>query len=85
MAIYGALAAGPGKLKSNPASLRLAMLVSLIASSMAIVGAMVSLALPTNIIQLSLGATILGIVVIMVTAKKSEMPDVHRQIRSRLR
>lgn len=76
VALCGALAAGPGLLKANLASLRLAMPVALIASTMAIVGAMVGLALPTHIVQLSLGGTILGIVAIMLTAKKSTVPDV---------
>ena len=76
--LSGALAAGPGLLKANLASLRLAMPVALIASSMAIVGAMVGLALPTHIIQLSLGGTILGIVVIMFSARKSELPNVDQ-------
>jgi len=78
VALSGALAAGPGLLKMNMASLRLAIPVALIASAMAIVGAMVGLALPTNIVQILLGATILGIVVIMFTAKKSEFPDVQK-------
>ena len=60
-------------LKSNLASLRLAMPIALIASTMAIVGAMVGLALPTHIIQLSLGGTILAIVVIMLSASISEL------------
>ena len=76
VALCGALAAGPGLLKANLASLRLAIPVALIASTMAIVGAMVGLALPTNIVQTLLGATILGIVVIMFVAKKSEYPEV---------
>jgi hypothetical protein len=76
VALCGALAAGPGLLKANLASLRLAVPVALIASTMAIIGAMVGLALPTNIVQTLLGATILGIVVIMFTAKKSDIPDV---------
>ena len=76
VALSGALAAGPGLLKANLASLRLAVPVALIAASMAIVGAMVGLALPTHIVQLALGGTILGIVVIMLTAKKSAVPDV---------
>ena len=62
----------------NMASLRLAIPVALIASTMAIVGAMVGLALPTHIVQILLGATILGIVVIMFTAKKSEYPEVKQ-------
>ena len=78
VALCGALAAGPGLLKMNMASLRLAIPVALIASTMAIVGAMVGLALPTNIVQILLGATILGIVVIMFIAKKSEYPEVKQ-------
>lgn len=76
VALSGALAAGPGLLRMNLASLRLAMPVALIASTCAIFGAMIGLALPTNIVQISLGATILGICVLMLTAKKSEFPDV---------
>jgi uncharacterized membrane protein YfcA len=78
VALSGALAAGPGLLKANLASLRLAIPVALIASTMAIVGAMVGLALPTNIVQIALGGTILGIVAIMLTAKKSALPDVKQ-------
>jgi uncharacterized membrane protein YfcA len=74
----GALAAGPGLLKKGMADLRLALPVALIASSCAIVGAMIGLALPTNIVQIALGATILGIVVIMIMAKKSEYPEVKQ-------
>ncbi len=76
VALAGALAAGPGLLKMNLASLRLAMPVALIASTFSIAGAMVGLALPTNIIQIALGATILGICALMLKAKRSELPDV---------
>jgi len=76
VALSGALAAGPGLLKANLASLRLAIPVALIASTCAIIGAMVGLALPTHVIQTSLGATILAIVVLMLLAKKSELPEV---------
>jgi len=76
VALSGALAAGPGFLKMNLASLRLAIPVALIASTCAIVGAMIGLALPTNVVQTALGATILGIVLIMILAKKSEFPEV---------
>jgi uncharacterized protein len=78
VALSGALAAGPGLLKMNLASLRLAIPVALIASTCAIIGAMIGLALPTNIVQISLGATILGICVLMLTAKKSTLPDVPK-------
>jgi uncharacterized membrane protein YfcA len=76
VALAGALAAGPGLLKMNLASLRLAIPVALIASTFSIVGAMIGLALPTQYIQISLGATILGICILMLTAKKSVVPDV---------
>ncbi|HMK56734.1 MAG TPA: sulfite exporter TauE/SafE family protein [Dissulfurispiraceae bacterium] len=78
VALAGALAAGPGLLKKGMADLRLALPVGLIASACAIVGAMIGLALPTNVVQTSLGATILGIVLIMLMAKKSEYPDVKQ-------
>ncbi|MBW2322017.1 MAG: sulfite exporter TauE/SafE family protein [Deltaproteobacteria bacterium] len=78
VALSGALAAGPGLLKLNLASLRLAIPVALIASTFAIIGAMIGLALPTNIVQICLGATIIGICFLMVLAKKSEHPDVPK-------
>lgn len=76
VALSGALAAGPGLLKMNLASLRLAMPVALIASSCAIVGAMIGLALPTHVVQVCLGGTIIGICALMLTAKKSVHPEV---------
>ena len=78
VALAGALAAGPGLLKKGLADLRLAIPVALIASACAIVGAMVGLALPTKVVQIALGVTILGIVAIMLVARKSEYPDVRR-------
>jgi uncharacterized membrane protein YfcA len=78
VALSGALAAGPGLLRKGLADLRLAMPVALIASSCAIVGALVGLALPTNVVQTLLGATILFIVLIMMKAKKSEFPNVPK-------
>ncbi len=76
VALAGALAAGPGLLKRNLASLRLSLPVALIASSAAIVGAMIGLALKPNTVNILLGATILFIVVIMGTARKSDFPKV---------
>jgi uncharacterized protein len=78
VALAGALAAGPGLLKMNLASLRLAVPVALIASSFAIIGAMIGLALPTQVVQIALGVTILGICILMLTAKKSTVPDVPK-------
>lgn len=78
VALAGALAAGPGLLKKGMADLRLALPVALIASSCAIVGALIGLALPTNVIQIALGVTILAIVAIMAMAKKSDYPEVRQ-------
>lgn len=78
VALAGALAAGPGLLKKGMADLRLSLPVAVIASACAIAGAMLGLALPTNVVQTALGATILGIVGIMFMAKKSEYPEVKQ-------
>ncbi|MCL5023331.1 MAG: sulfite exporter TauE/SafE family protein [Nitrospirae bacterium] len=78
VALSGALAAGPGLLKKGMADLRLALPVALIASACAVVGAMLGLALPAKIVNTALGGTILGIVAIMLLAKKSEYPDVKQ-------
>jgi uncharacterized membrane protein YfcA len=78
VALSGALAAGPGLLKKGMADLRLAIPVAVIASACAIVGAMIGLALPSKVVNIALGGTILGIVGIMLIAKKSEYPDVPK-------
>ena len=78
VALAGALAAGPGLLKRNLASLRLALPVALIASAAAIVGAMIGLALKPHVVNTLLGGTILFIVAIMATAKKSDFPTVEK-------
>lgn len=78
VALAGALAAGPRHLRRGMADLRLSLPVALIASSCAIAGAIAGLALPTNLIQLTLGLSILTIVAIMLKAKKSEYPEVKK-------
>jgi hypothetical protein len=79
VALAGALAAGPGLLRRNLASLRLALPVALIASSCAIVGAFMGLALPTNVIQLCLGGTILFIAGLLLFSKNVTRPVVTKQ------
>lgn len=79
VALAGALAAGPGLLRRNFASLRLALPVALVASACAIVGAMLGLALPANVVQLCLGGTILGIAVLLLMSKNSVRPVVEKQ------
>ncbi|HHW20085.1 sulfite exporter TauE/SafE family protein [Thermodesulfovibrio thiophilus] len=78
VALSGALAAGPGLLKRGFADLRLAIPLALIASASSIVGAMIGLALPSKVVNIALGGTILFIVVIMFLAKKSEYPEVKK-------
>lgn len=75
VALAGALAAGPALLRTGLANLRLALPFALIASATSIVGAMVGLALPANAVQVALGITILGIVVLMVTVRQSESQE----------
>ena len=79
VALAGALAAGPGLLKRNFASLRLALPVALIASSCAIVGAFLGMALPTNIVQLCLGGTIMFIAILLLVSKNTARPVVTKQ------
>jgi uncharacterized membrane protein YfcA len=79
VALAGALAAGPGLLKRNLASLRLALPVALIASSCAIVGAFLGLALPADVVQICLGATIIGIAILLLLSKNTARPVVTKQ------
>ncbi|MCP4719552.1 MAG: sulfite exporter TauE/SafE family protein [Desulfobacteraceae bacterium] len=82
VALAGALAAGPGLLRRNLANLRLALPVALIASTFSIIGAMLGLylsALNPDIIQVCLGATIVGIAALLIFSKNSEKPVVTNQ------
>ncbi|MBW2580165.1 MAG: sulfite exporter TauE/SafE family protein [Deltaproteobacteria bacterium] len=79
VALAGALAAGPGLLKRNFANLRLALPMGLIASTCAIFGALLGLALPTNIIQIALGAVIIFIAALLAFSKNVERPVVEKQ------
>ena len=82
VALAGALAAGPGLLRRNLASLRLALPVALVASACSIGGALLGLYLSRlnpNIIQTCLGATIIGIAVLLLFSKNTEKPVVTKQ------
>lgn len=78
VALAGALSAGPQLLRGGLANLRLALPLALIASFSSILGALIGLALPTNVVQVALGAAILGIVAVMASVKNSEFPVVRR-------
>ena len=79
LALCGALSAAPRLLRGGLASLRLAMPLALAGSITSIAGALIGLALPTQITQIALGATILGIALLMLGARRSDFPDVARQ------
>jgi len=82
VALAGALAAGPGLLRRNLANLRLALPVALIASSCAILGAILGLYLSSlnpDIIQICLGVTIVGIALLLFFSKNTEKPVVNKQ------
>ncbi len=78
VALASALSAGPALLRSGLANLRLALPLAVVASASSILGAMMGLALPTKVVQVALGLTILGIVALMAAARRSEFPDVPR-------
>jgi uncharacterized membrane protein YfcA len=78
IALAGALAAGPTLLRGGIANLQLAMPPALIASAAAIVGANIGLAMSDDIVHLALGTMLMGIVGLMLVAKKSSFPEVPR-------
>ena len=78
VALTGSISAGPGLLQRGLADLKLALPMALIGSISSVFGAMVGLALPTNIVETALGVSILLIVVIMTLARKSEYPGVDK-------
>ena len=78
VALASALSAGPTLLRGGLASLRLALPLAVLASASSIAGAMLGLAMPANVVQVLLGALVLGIVVLMLSARKSEFPDVQQ-------
>lgn len=61
IALSGALAAGPSLIREGLAHLRLAIPISLVASFSSIFGALLGLALPPQVIQMSLGVVIIAI------------------------
>lgn len=76
VALASALAAGPMLLRGGLASVRLALPLALLACMSSIAGALLGLALPASVIQIALGLIVLGIVALMLAAKKSEFPQV---------
>jgi uncharacterized membrane protein YfcA len=78
LALSGALSAAPALLANGLASLRLAMPLALVGSITSIAGALIGLALPTDVVQVALGAAVIVIVVLMWSAGKTDHPEVPR-------
>ena len=78
VALASALSAGPTLLRSGLGSLRLTLPLALLASVSSIVGALLGLALPVQVIEMLLGGTVLAIVTLMLVLKRSEFPVVER-------
>jgi uncharacterized protein len=76
LALCGALSAGPALLRHGLASLRLALPLALVGSITSVLGALLGLALPEDLLYSALGLTILAIAALMWRAKKSEHPHV---------
>ncbi len=73
-ALASALAAGPLLLRQGLGSLRVALPLAVLASIGSIAGALLGLALPADVVQILLGATVLGIVVLMIASRRSQAP-----------
>ena len=67
-ALAGTLAAGPTLLRNRVASLRLALPLALSGSIASFAGALVGLALPTDVVQIALGATVIAIALLIWSA-----------------
>jgi len=78
IALTSALSAAPSLLVNGLASLRLAMPLALVGSVTSIVGALIGLALPTDVVQIALGLIILGIALLMWRAGRAEHPVVRQ-------
>jgi uncharacterized membrane protein YfcA len=77
VALSSALAAGPSLLRAGLANMRVSLPLALIASFSSMLGALLGLALPDSVVRIALGIAILGIVAVMLLARKSEYPDVQ--------
>ncbi|MBI4083406.1 MAG: sulfite exporter TauE/SafE family protein [Candidatus Lambdaproteobacteria bacterium] len=73
VAFTGALAAAPSLIRQGLANIRLGMPAALIASVTAIAGAMVGLAMPSNLVQLSLGLIVLAMAFFMVLVRPTRV------------
>ena len=77
VALCGALSAAPRLLRGGMASIRLGLPLALIGSAASIGGASLGLMLPTSIVELLLGVSIVGIATLMIVAPGGS----HAQLR----
>ncbi|MBT3275158.1 MAG: sulfite exporter TauE/SafE family protein [Spirochaetales bacterium] len=78
VAVCGALAGGQKLLRKGLASMRLGFPLALFGTAGSIFGARMGLILPDNVVQTLLGFAVIFIVILMLSAKKSEFPDVQK-------
>jgi len=76
-ALAGTLAAGPPLLRAGMASLRLVMPLALVGSIGSFAGALVGLALSTELLQISLGVLIIGIAILIWRSRSADSADVE--------
>jgi uncharacterized membrane protein YfcA len=72
VALASALSAVPSLLRLDLANLRLAMPMALLASMGSIGGALIGFALPTQVVQVVLGITILSVVILMARSTEGD-------------
>lgn len=65
LALAGTLAAAPLLLRARLANLRLVLPLALAGSIASLFGAVVGLALPTDLVQIALGATVVGVAILL--------------------
>ena len=65
LALSGTLAAGPVLLRSGMANLRLMMPLALAGSMASFAGALLGLSLPTDLLQIALGATVIAVALVL--------------------
>ena len=76
-ALAGTLAAGPPLLRAGMASLRLAMPLALVGSIASVAGAVIGLSLPTDVLQIALGAIVIAIAVLIWRSRAVDAANVE--------
>ncbi len=78
VALASALSAGPMLLRSGLGSLRLTLPLALLASASSIGGAVLGLALPSDVVHMLLGVVVLAIVGLMLVSPQAEFPAIQQ-------